>query len=107
MIDEPARAAVIQEDRPRFPFTDVEIERSRWSRRQRNRDGLIPLSMDEQRAVPSVDVEVVDLGAKGLGNPQSVQRQQACERVVPTAAESGWTRNAPSSLRSSPRVEDS
>jgi len=63
--------------------------------------------MDEQGAMPAVDVEVLDVGTEGLGDAQPVERQQTRQCMIASAAESAWTKNAPSSLRSSPRVEDS
>ena len=74
---------------------------------QRDSDVLAALTDDLERSVPTLEVEVLDVGAQGFGDAQAVEGQQRCQGVVTRRAEAGLERNPPSSLRSSPSVRDS
>ncbi len=49
----------------------------------------LPLAQDLQRSVPTLEVEVLDVGAEVLGDPQAVERQQRGQGVVSRGAEAG------------------
>jgi hypothetical protein len=55
--------------------------------------------------VAALDTQGLDVGAGGLGGPQTVQRQQRDQRVLSRMATA--TSSAPSSLRSRPTAWDS
>ena len=64
---------------------------------------LAALAQDLERAVPTLEVEVADVGAQRFGDAQAVEgpsEAKAWSRAEPRLA---WTREAPSSLRSRPR----
>jgi len=50
---------------------------------------LLPLRWMNRVRCPRFDVEVLDVGTEGFGDPQPVQRQQTRERMVASAAETG------------------
>src|SRR5215210_2757071 len=78
-----------EEDRPRRPLADVEIKGSGRPGRQGDGDVLAALAEDLERAVATLEVEVVDVGAEGLGDPQTIEGEQGCEGVVTWRAETG------------------
>jgi hypothetical protein len=43
---------------------------------------LAPLAEDLDRPVATLVVQVVDVGAEGLGDPKAIQRQQGGQGVV-------------------------
>jgi hypothetical protein len=77
------------EDRPDGSFTDIEVERSGGARGERDRDVLAALAHDPQRPMPTVHVEIGDVGAERFGDAQPVQRQQRDQRVIAGGAETG------------------
>ena len=62
------------------------VGRSRW---QRDGDGLAAFAQDGERAMPALEPERFDVGAGGFGDPQSIQGEQADQRVVAGAREAG------------------
>lgn len=44
-------------------------------------------AVDEQGAVPAVDVEVADVSVERFGDPQAVQSEQTRERMVAAAGQ--------------------
>jgi len=79
----------VEEDRSAGAFTDVQVERCRRTRGGRDRGGLVSLAVHEQRAMSALILEILDLGAECLGDPQPVQRQPAHQRMVPPTAQTG------------------
>jgi hypothetical protein len=74
----PVQSAAIgsQEDRALAALADGQVDRPGGARRQRDGDDLAALTGDHQGAVPALDAQRLDIGARGLGDPQSVQGQQ-------------------------------
>ena len=95
-----------QEDRAPGPLADGQVDRPDGTRRQRDGDDLAALSGDGQCPVPSLQAQVLEVGAGRFGDPQPVQCQQghqACSVGGPSPAA---TSSAPSSLRSSATAWD-
>jgi hypothetical protein len=61
---------------------------------QRHGDDLAAFAQDGERAVAPFEPKVLDVGAKSLGDPQPVQRQQADQRVIPAAGQPGHQHGA-------------
>ena len=70
-------------------FTDGEIDGAGGAGRQRDRHDLAALAQDRQGAMPAFEPESFDVGAGRFGDPKPIQSQQADERVIAGAGESG------------------
>jgi hypothetical protein len=69
---------------------------------------LAALAQDLEGAVATLVVQVADVNTKRLSDTQPVEDEQRRQGVVAGAVPSpAWSRKAPSSLRSRPRVRDS
>ncbi len=64
-----------EEDRPGRPLADVEVEGPGCARREGDGDVLSALAHDLEGPVPALEVEAVDVGAEGFGDPQPVEGQ--------------------------------
>jgi hypothetical protein len=71
------------EDRPLAAFTDGEIDGSGSAGRQGDGHDFPAFAQDGERAVTTLQPEVPDVGADGLGHPQPVEGQTADQRVIP------------------------
>ena len=58
-----------EEDRSGRSLTDVQVERPASAWRERDSHVLAALADDPQRPVPSVNIQVVDVGAQRFGDP--------------------------------------
>ncbi len=65
-----------EEDGTRRPIADVKVQRSSGAGRQRMTAILPPLRKDLERAVPAFELELIDVGTEGFGDPQTVERQE-------------------------------
>jgi hypothetical protein len=73
-----APSAGRNEDRTTGLFSDS----AGGARRERDRDHLAALAGDDQRPVPAVHAQVLDIGAVSFGDPQPIQREQRDQRVL-------------------------
>jgi len=55
-----------QEHRPAGTLADGQVDRPGGARRKRDRDHLAALAGDDQRPVPALEAQVLDVGAGGL-----------------------------------------
>jgi hypothetical protein len=96
----------VPQDRSLVALTDGQVDRPSRAGDERDRGWLVALAQDPQRAVATLDTEVLDVGGTGLADTQPVQAQQHGEgRVIPAYC-SAVNRNTPSSERSRPRASD-
>jgi hypothetical protein len=82
------RAVRGQEHRPAGTLADGQVDRPGGVRRERDGDDLAALAGNGESPVAAFQIEVLDVGAGGLGDPQPVQREQRdrrmlCRRPVP------------------------
>jgi hypothetical protein len=71
-------------------LADGQVDRPRRAWRQWDSDDLAALAGDDQRPVPALDTQRLDVGTGGFGGPQAVQGLSAalCALVKPSA----WAR---------------
>ena len=100
---EPA-AVVAEQDRPRRPFADGQVDRPGRPGHQRDDGRLVALADDAQGAVAPLEAEVLDVGRARLADPQAVQAQEHGQGGVGVVDPLGREQNAPSSARSRPRA---
>ena len=81
-------ALIVEEDRPRLSFPDVEVERPCCPWCERDGGGLVAFALDEHGPVTAVDFELVDVCAERFGDPKPVQRKQRRQRVIASARQS-------------------
>ncbi len=58
----------VEEDRPRQALADGEVNRSSGAWGERDGDRLAALSVHDERAVPPLEPEVLDVGTERLGD---------------------------------------
>lgn len=61
------------------PFADCEIDSAGRAWHERNHRRLAALADDPQRAMPTIEAEITNVGFARLAHPQPVQPQQDCE----------------------------
>ena len=96
-----------EEDRARRSLADVEINCPGGAGSQGDGHVLAALSHDLERPVSPLEVEVVDVGAQGLGDPQPVEGQQRRQGVVPRGTEAGLDEEGAELVAVHPSVRDS
>jgi hypothetical protein len=84
-----------EENRPAHALADGQVDRPGRARCQRDGDDLAALARDDQRAVPALDAQVLDVSAGGLGDPQPVERQQRDQRVLARRSEPSGNKQLP------------
>ena len=63
-------------------FTHGEVDRTGSPRHQRDKRWLVALAEDAQRAVPSLEAKILDVGAARLRHAQAVQPEEHDKRGV-------------------------
>jgi hypothetical protein len=63
-------------------------------RRERDGDDLAALAGNGESPVAAFQIEVLDVGAGGLGDPQPVQREQRDRRMLCRRPEPGYQQRA-------------
>lgn len=82
-------AAGSEEDRDLATLADREVHCSSGSGRERHGHDLAALAHDGEGAMPALKPQRFDVGAGGFGDPKPIQGEQADQRVVAGAGESG------------------
>jgi hypothetical protein len=82
-------------------LADGQADRPGGVRRERYGDDRAALAGNRESPVAAFQIEVLDVGAGGLGDPQPVQREQRDQRMLCRGPSPAATSGAPSSLRSS------
>ena len=77
-------AVVADEDRPLSPYTDREVNRARGSWDEWDHCRLVALAEDAQRAMPTVEAEIADIGVACLAD--SLTRKPLSPRSTANAA---------------------
>ena len=88
------------EERSFGALADGQVDGAGGARGERDGDDLAALAGDDQGAVAALQAQVLDIGARGLRDPQPVEGEQGDQRALGGRPESAATRSAPSSLRS-------
>jgi hypothetical protein len=70
-------------------LADRQVDRPGGARGERDGDDLAALAGDNQGPVPALQAQVLDVRARGLRDPQPVQREQGDQRVLGGRAEPG------------------
>jgi hypothetical protein len=86
-------AVVADQDRAAQSLADGQIDRASRARHQRDQRGLVALADDAQNPMPALEGHVLDIGAAGLTDPQTVQPEQHRQRGNSCGANGsiGWT----------------
>jgi hypothetical protein len=87
--DDPCRAVPVQapavrphEHRPLAALADSQVDRPGGPGGERDGDDLAALAGDDQRPVPPLQAQLLDVRAGGLGDPQPVQGQEGDQRML-------------------------
>jgi hypothetical protein len=91
-----------KEDRSFGALADGQVDRPRGARCERDGGDLAALAGDHQSPVPALDTQCLDVGAGGLGDPHSIERQQRDEGVLGGLAKPGDDQQRPELIASSP-----
>jgi predicted Abi (CAAX) family protease len=75
-------AVTAPQDRSLVALTDGQVDRPSRAGDERDRGRLVALAHDPQRAVATLDAEVLDVGGTGLADTQPVPAQQHGQRRV-------------------------
>ena len=78
-----------EEEWPFAAFADREIDRTCGTRRERDDHGLGAFTQDRENAVASLETERLDVRPGRFRNAKSIECQQAEERMILRASESG------------------
>jgi len=79
-----ALAVTAPQDRPVVALTDGQVDRACSPGYERHGGGLVALAHDPQRAMATLDAEVLDVGRTGLADAQPIQPEQHGQRGVIT-----------------------
>jgi hypothetical protein len=78
-----------QEHRCAGALADGQVDRPGGARRERDGDDRAALAGNRESPVAAFQIEVLDVGAGGLGDPQPVQREQRDQRMLCRRPEPG------------------
>lgn len=93
---------VADQDRPLTPLTNGQIDGARSARHERNHRRLVSLARNPERAVPSVEADVADIGLARLADPETVEAEEHRKSRTLVTECSAMNRKRPSSVRSIP-----
>jgi hypothetical protein len=84
-----AVAVTASQDRPLVALSDGQVDRPSGPGYERDGGGLVALAHDPQRAMATLDAEVLGVGGTGLADTQPVQPDQHSKRGVVTVVRLG------------------